>query len=115
LAVFSASESIPALFIYSLLTPRLDVGRKTNSFSLQAKEVNLMAVTPIAVSRDLILVMDNGIGASGQPLTINRTYKYVKSSALDEDIYTVAQALIGLQESENIAVQRRDVFELASE
>jgi hypothetical protein len=74
-----------------------------------------MAITPIAVSRDLILVMDNGIGASGQPLTINRTYKYVKSSALDEDIYAVAQALIGLQESENIAVQRRDIFELASE
>lgn len=74
-----------------------------------------MAVTPIAVSRDLILVMDNGIGASGQPLTINRTYKYVKSAAADADIHTVAQALTGLQNADIIAVQRRDVFELISE
>jgi len=74
-----------------------------------------MAVTPIAVSRDLILVMDNGVGVSGQPLTVNRTFKYVKSAALDEDIYAVAQTLIGLQDSDNVAVQRRDIFELASE
>lgn len=74
-----------------------------------------MAVTPIAVTRDLVLVMDNGIGASGQPLTVNRTYKYVKSAALDDDINTVAQTLISLQDSENVAVQRRDIFELIVE
>ena len=74
-----------------------------------------MAVTPIAVCRDLILVMDNGIGASGQPLTINRTFKNVKNSALDDDINTVAQTLIALQDSSNVAVQRRDVYELVNE
>lgn len=74
-----------------------------------------MAVTPVAVSRDLILVMDNGIGASGQPLTISRIFKNVKSAAVDEDMHTVAQTLLGLQDSSNIAVQRRDIFELIAE
>ena len=74
-----------------------------------------MAVTPIAVTRDIILVMDNGIGASGQPLTINRTFKNIKMSALDQDLYDVAGIIISLQDSENVAVQRRDIYELIAE
>jgi hypothetical protein len=74
-----------------------------------------MAVTPIAVSRELVLIMDNGFGASGQALTINRSYKFVKSAALDEDINSVAQTIIGLQEKDNVAIQRRDVFQLMVE
>ena len=71
-----------------------------------------MAVTPIAVSRELVLIMYNGFGASGQALTINRSYKFVKSAAQDEDINSVAKTNIGLQEKDNVAIQRRDVFQL---
>jgi len=77
--------------------------------------VEIMAVTPTAVSRDLILVMDNGIGASGQPLTIDRTFKNVKMAAVDQDLYDVAGIIISLQDSDNVAIQRRDIYELTAE
>ena len=73
-----------------------------------------MAVTATSLTSDLILVMDNGIGASGQPLSKNRTYKNIKVDALDEDIYAVAQTLIGLQSRSNNFIQRRNTVELES-
>lgn len=73
-----------------------------------------MAVSASALTTDLILVMDNGLGSSGQPLTQNRIYKNVKTSAADEDVYSVAQSLIGLQSKTSNAVQRRNTLELES-
>ncbi len=73
-----------------------------------------MAVTATSVTTDLILVMDNGLGASGQPLSQNRIYKNVKISATNEDVYAVARTLIGLQSKTNNAIQRRNVVELES-
>lgn len=71
-----------------------------------------MAVTTSSLSSDLILVMDDGIGASGQPLSKNRTFKNVKTGANNEDVYAAAQTLIGLQSKTNKAIQRRDTVEL---
>lgn len=71
-----------------------------------------MAVTATPVSSDLILVMDNGIGSSGQALMINRAIRDVKPAAVHADVYDVAQAIIGLQSKTNIAIQRRDYNEL---
>ncbi len=71
-----------------------------------------MAISAIPATTDLILVMDNGFGASGQQLSINRTYKDVKTDADNEKMYSVAQNLISLQESVNLSIQRRDVSEL---
>jgi hypothetical protein len=71
-----------------------------------------MAINASPVSRDLILVMDNGLGASGQQLTRSRSYRDLKTTAGDEDIYAVAQALIGLQEDNCLAIQRRDIVVL---
>lgn len=73
-----------------------------------------MAVTATSLTSDLILVMDNGIGASGQALSQNRTYKNVKIAATDQDIYDVAQTLIGLQSKTNNAIQRRNTVEIES-
>jgi hypothetical protein len=70
-----------------------------------------MAVSSNIVSTDLVLVMDNGIGASGQQLK-NRSFKKVKPEAANEDIYAVAQDLLGLQDKTNVAVQRRDIVEI---
>ncbi len=66
-----------------------------------------MAVNAIPVATVLILVMDNGIGASGQQLSINRTFKDVKTSADNEKMYSVAPNLLSLQESVKIAVNVR--------
>ena len=71
-----------------------------------------MAVSANTVSTDLVLIMHNGTGASGQQLFKNRSFKNVKPEAADEDIYAVAQDLLGLQDKINLAVQRRDIVEL---
>lgn len=71
-----------------------------------------MAVSTNIISTDLVLVMDNGIGASGQQLVKNRSFKKVKPEAANEDIYAVAQNLLGLQDKTNVAVQRRDIVEI---
>ncbi len=71
-----------------------------------------MAVTPSTIAVDLALVMENGNSGSGQPLFITRTFKRVKPNAANDDIYTVADALLGLQTKTNVAIQRRDIVEL---
>ncbi len=74
-----------------------------------------MAVTTIPVTSELVLVMDNGTGVSGQQLKKNRVYKYVKTTATSEDVFSVAQSLLGLQETTNLSVQRNQASELDEE
>jgi hypothetical protein len=71
-----------------------------------------MAVTTSPVSSDLVLVMDNGVGSSGQPLTKARKYSKVKTAASNEDIYAVADSLTDLQSKARIAVRRQDTIEI---
>ena len=71
-----------------------------------------MAVTSSMVAVDLALVMENGSSGSGQPLFVVRTFKKVKPDAVNDDIYAVAEALLGLQTKTNVAIQRRDIVEL---
>lgn len=71
-----------------------------------------MAVTSVPVLSDLILVIDNGIGAAGQQLILNRAVKDVKPAAADADVYDVALAVSDLQSKSVMAVQRRNVNEL---
>ncbi len=68
-----------------------------------------MAVTTTPLGSELVLVMDNGIGASGQQLTKNRTYREVKPDATNENLYLVAGQLIGLQQRTNLSIERRDL------
>jgi len=72
-----------------------------------------MAITATPTATDLILVMNNGTGASGQQLTISRIFGDVKPAATHADVYNVAQSLLGLQSKAHIAVQRRDFNEIA--
>lgn len=71
-----------------------------------------MAINVIPIATDLVLVMDNGISAAGHQLSINRTFKDVKTSADNEKMYSVADSLVSLQDADKIAVQRRDIVEL---
>lgn len=71
-----------------------------------------MAVISTPVSSELVLVMDNGTGASGQALFVSRAIKDVKPDALDQDVYDVANILLDLQSRDNAAIQRRIYNEL---
>ena len=71
-----------------------------------------MAINSTTIATDLVLVMDNGVGASGQALTKARKYGDVKTSAVNDDIYSVAQSISGLQDKSLVAVQRKDTVEI---
>lgn len=72
----------------------------------------MMPVNTIPVATDLILVLDNGIGSSGQQLIQNRIYKNVKPDADNDKLYSVAETLVGLQNKTKLAIQRRDIVEI---
>lgn len=74
-----------------------------------------MAISANIVATDLVLVMDNGTGASGQQLSKNRAFTKVKPDAANEDIYAVAQDLLSLQDKTSISVQRRDIVEIKNQ
>jgi len=71
-----------------------------------------MAVISTPVSSELVLVMDNGTGASGQALFVSQAIKDVKPDALDDDVYQVAMVLLNLQSKTNVSIQRRIYNEL---
>jgi len=73
-----------------------------------------MAVTAVPVSSELVLVLDNGIGASGQQLVRNRSYGDVKPEAANDNVYQVAQVLLDLQSRNVLAVHRQDTVELTN-
>ena len=71
-----------------------------------------MAVTSNPVNSELVLVLDNGIGASGQQLIRNRAYGDVKPEALDDNVYQVAQVILDLQDRTVLSIHRQDTVEL---
>lgn len=71
-----------------------------------------MAVIATPVTSELVLVMDNGIGASGQQLILNRIYRDVKPETEHADLYQIAQTIQGLQSRSVLAVHRQDTWEL---
>lgn len=66
----------------------------------------------VPVQNDLVLVMENGTSASGRTLTKKLTYKNLKLTASDSDIYAVAQGIVALQEKNNLAVYRVSTVEI---
>lgn len=73
-----------------------------------------MAVTATPVSSELVLVLDNGIGVSGQQLIRNRSYGDVKPEADNDDVHQVAQVLLDLQSRTALAIHRQDTVELTN-
>lgn len=71
-----------------------------------------MAVSTSPVTSDLVLIMDNGVGASGQTLTVNRKFSYVKTAATNEDVYSVADSITAVQDKTRLAVRRVDTVEI---
>ncbi|MEN6463045.1 MAG: DUF1659 domain-containing protein [Syntrophomonas sp.] len=67
-----------------------------------------MAVTSTPTSSDFALVYDN----AGK--TVTRRYSDLKVAATDDNVYSVASSLNGLQDQTLVAVQRRVDSELVN-
>ncbi|NLG87308.1 MAG: DUF1659 domain-containing protein [Firmicutes bacterium] len=59
------------------------------------------------VSR-LQLALQTGVTEENKPIVKNRSFSNLKIDAVDEDVYTVAQSLVGLQQYPLLAVRRID-------
>lgn len=66
----------------------------------------------IPVQSDLVVLLENGVSSTGRPLTKKLTYKNVKLTASDDDVYAVAQGIIGLQEKNSLAVYKVSMAEI---
>ncbi|ADI02005.1 MAG TPA: DUF1659 domain-containing protein [Syntrophothermus lipocalidus] len=71
-----------------------------------------MAVQAVTVTSELIVNVENGVNAQGNPILAARRYRNVKPSATSDDVYAVGQTLAGLQEKPVAGIQRRDVADL---
>jgi len=57
-----------------------------------------MAVNNVPVGATLQLQFQTGVDGNGYPVFRNKSLNKVKTNALDQDIFDVAQALTGLRE-----------------
>ncbi len=67
-----------------------------------------MAVSRAPQGSQMIITIQNGVNASGQTVYQKRTYKSVKSSATDTDVYDIAQAMASLQKHPVTGISRLD-------
>lgn len=73
-----------------------------------------MAVTANAKGTVLVVTYQQGLNSAGTPILRQRSLANIKSNALDQDVFDVAQALYGLQQYPLITVRRDNRIELAS-
>jgi len=74
-----------------------------------------MAVNNVPVGSVLRLQLQTGIDGNGNPIVRNKSLSNVKTDALDQDIFDVAQALVLLQEHILENVMRIDSARLEEE
>ncbi len=67
-----------------------------------------MAVNRVPQTSRMIIVLQNGVNAGGEPVYLKRTYKSVKPGAVDADIYEIAQAMASLQKYPLTSISRMD-------
>lgn len=71
-----------------------------------------MAVNAAALDSKLKVYFDGGIDENGKAITKTKTYSKVKSTALNDDVHAVAQAIASVQELPLVTVRRIDEVEL---
>jgi len=74
-----------------------------------------MAVNNVPVGSVLRLQLQTGVDGNGDPVIRNKSLSNVKTDALDQDIFDVAQALVLLQEHMLENVMRIDSARLEEE
>ena len=67
-----------------------------------------MAVSRVPQGSRMIITIENGVTAGGLPKYFQRTYKSVKASAVDADVYAVAQGMANLQKYPITGISRTD-------
>lgn len=74
-----------------------------------------MPVTPNKISSSLQLKVKTGTDTNGNDIVSLQNYRKVKTDALDENLYSVAQSIASLQSVPLIAVMRVDSLELVNQ
>ncbi|KLU62659.1 hypothetical protein CEB3_c09710 [Peptococcaceae bacterium CEB3] len=72
-----------------------------------------MPVTANAKGTVVVVTYQIGVNSSGGPILRQRSIPNVKSTATDQDVYDVIQAIYGLQEHSVISVRRDNRIELS--
>lgn len=74
-----------------------------------------MAVNTVPQHSKLKIQYDAGLDKKGNQIVKSKTYSRIKASATNEDVYSVAASLTGLQELPLISVTRIDETEIVEE
>ena len=67
-----------------------------------------MAVNRVPQGSRMIISIQNGVNAGGEPKYLQRTYRNVKAGAVDADVYAVAQGMATLQKYPMAGISRWD-------
>lgn len=67
-----------------------------------------MAVVKVPQTSKLVIKVQTGINASGNPVYRLRSFQNVKSGAADSDVFAVAEGMAGLQKNTVISIARQD-------
>lgn len=71
-----------------------------------------MAIITVPKNARMILILQDGVDAKGNPRLLNRVLGKVKTEVLPQDLYDVATAISGLQTMTFAGVQQSLVNEL---
>ncbi len=74
-----------------------------------------MAVVKMPQSGKLVLKVQTGVSATGNPVYRARTFANVKAGATDSDVFAVAESLAGLQKYTLVDVVRQDLGNLVNQ
>lgn len=74
-----------------------------------------MAVVKMPQTGKLVLKVQTGVNASGNPVYRLRTFANIKSDVADADAFAVAQSLAGLQQHTLVDIVRQDLSSLVNQ
>ncbi|HWR45800.1 DUF1659 domain-containing protein [Sporomusa sp.] len=74
-----------------------------------------MAVVKVPQSGKVVLKVQTGVNATGNPVFRLRTFANVKSGAADSDVFAVAEGLGSLQQHTLVDIIRQDVNNLINQ
>lgn len=74
-----------------------------------------MAVNPVRVSSTLLLKVKSGVDENGKDTYRNISFRKVKPTAPEEDLFDVAQGIADVLKNPVQGIMRQDVNELISE
>lgn len=71
-----------------------------------------MPVNATIIDSKLKLQLDGGLNEKGNPVVKSKTFSKVKTDAVNDNLFSVAESLAGLQEMPLIGIKRVDEVEL---